>query len=236
MHDGTAVDWGHGYLGGDSSSLDLTNVADAMCGIHGCVARKHDGTAVTWGDPRYGGDSSTVDLTNVASAMCGWVACVAIKHDASAVTWGHPPYGGDSSSVDLTNVAHAMCSYYVCVAVKRDGTAVTWGYRHYLADASNVDLTNLADVAGPTPTPTASPRAIIPLTSGVGKGKGIVDAFRFPTSPSWNDVWASCWENGRIFAHMETERHTIVNSARFAYPHQPIQRRCPAGLPWPCRR
>merc|ERR1712060_273229 len=65
-HDGTAVAWGDVNGGGDASSVDLTNVADAMCGGHACVARKHDGTAVAWGDEMYVGDATGVDLTNVA--------------------------------------------------------------------------------------------------------------------------------------------------------------------------
>eukprot|EP00959_Pyramimonas_sp_CCMP1952_P384222 8052306-Pyramimonas_sp.AAC.1 len=70
-NDGTAVAWGVSSGGGDASSVDLTNVADAMCGRSACVARKNDGTAVAWGNSLYGGDASSVDLTSVADAMCG---------------------------------------------------------------------------------------------------------------------------------------------------------------------
>merc|ERR1719160_2409573 len=88
--DGTAVAWGHASYGGDASSVDLTNVADVMCGFWACVARKTDGTAVVWGikDPNYGGDASSVDLTNVADVNCGGYACVARKTDGTAVAWG----------------------------------------------------------------------------------------------------------------------------------------------------
>merc|ERR1711920_579290 len=51
-----------------SATVDLTNVAEAMCGGYACVARKHDNTAVAWGNSAYGGDAGTVDLTNIASA------------------------------------------------------------------------------------------------------------------------------------------------------------------------
>ena len=46
------VAWGHRARGGDASSVDLANLADAMCVITGytCVARKHDGTAIFGGD------------------------------------------------------------------------------------------------------------------------------------------------------------------------------------------
>merc|ERR1739838_119979 len=105
-HDGTAVAWGNAvWGGGDASSVDLTNVADAMCGYYACVARKHDGTAVAWGNAGWGGDASSVDLTNVADAMCGGRACVARKHDGTAVAWGDENFGGDASGVDLTNIA-----------------------------------------------------------------------------------------------------------------------------------
>ena len=62
----TAVAWGDSEYGGDASNVDLTNVADAICGDYVCVARKTDGTAVAWGHSGFGGDASNVDLTNVA--------------------------------------------------------------------------------------------------------------------------------------------------------------------------
>jgi len=142
-NDGTAEAWGISSRGGDASSVDLTNVASAMCGGYACVAVKNDGTAETWGHSSRGGDTSSVDLTNVASAMCGNYACVAVKNDGTAEAWGLSSNGGYASSVDLTNVASAMCGWGACVAVKNDGTAEAWGDSSYGGDASTVDLTDL---------------------------------------------------------------------------------------------
>ena len=73
----TAVAWGNSRHGGDANTVDLTNIADVMCGRYACVARRMDGTAVAWGHSDWGGDANTVDLTNIADAMCGGSACVA---------------------------------------------------------------------------------------------------------------------------------------------------------------
>jgi len=64
-----ACAWGLEFYGGVPSSVDLTNVAAAMCGFYACVAVKNDGTAVAWGED--GGDASTLDLTNVAAVAGG---------------------------------------------------------------------------------------------------------------------------------------------------------------------
>ena len=90
----------------DLSSLDLTNVVEAMCGRgQQCVARKSDGTAVTWGTANSGGDSSSVDLTNVKRAVCGYTMCVALKNDGTAVSWGH----GATPSIRLRRITAAPC-------------------------------------------------------------------------------------------------------------------------------
>merc|ERR1719401_630302 len=68
-NDGTAVAWGWPYYGGNAANVDLTDVADAMCGGNACVARKNDGTAVAWGYVSWGGNAANVDLTNLAKVQ-----------------------------------------------------------------------------------------------------------------------------------------------------------------------
>ena len=63
----TAEAWGEDYYDGDASSVNLTNVADVMCGGNTCVALKNDVTAETWGHDSYVGDASSVHLTNSRS-------------------------------------------------------------------------------------------------------------------------------------------------------------------------
>jgi hypothetical protein len=106
-NDQTAVAWpttryagrSHGIpvvmRNGRWENVDMTNVAEASCGGHACVALKNDGTVVAWGDPRYGGDQSGVDLTNVATVSCGAYTCVALKNDDTAVAWGSDSWEGD---------------------------------------------------------------------------------------------------------------------------------------------
>merc|ERR1740138_1209221 len=84
-NDGAAVTWGVANEGGDSSSVALTNVADAMCGTFQCVARKNDGTAVTWGNPDYQDGLSGIDLTNIAA-----VGMAATGNTDAATATGDP--------------------------------------------------------------------------------------------------------------------------------------------------
>jgi len=71
------VVWGRDIMGGDASSIDLTNVADISCGKEACALRRTDGTASVWGNADGGGDASSIDLTNVADISCGGSACSA---------------------------------------------------------------------------------------------------------------------------------------------------------------
>ena len=121
------VAWGRYSLGSILPPDDLSNIADASCGLgRACVARKNDGTGVAWGPVGTGGDASSVDLSNLADISCGQYACVARKKDDTGLAWGSSTKGGDASGVDLTNIADISCGGQACVALKNDGTAEAW--------------------------------------------------------------------------------------------------------------
>jgi len=132
MTDGTAVAWGSDDLGGDVSSVDLTDVADISCGLYACVARKNDNTAVAWGDTDKGGDKEYVatftDVVDISCAYRGSV-CVARMENGIIRAWGDTEKGGTlpDNLVDLIDFADVLCGGYFCVARMNNGSAYTWG-------------------------------------------------------------------------------------------------------------
>ena len=109
MLEDSVVTWGEVGFGGDSSSVNFSDVAAIYSSGGAFAAIKNDGSVVTWGSSTDGGDSSSVQsqLTNVTAIYSTFYAFAAVKGDGSVVTWGNSNYGADSSSVQrqLTNVA-----------------------------------------------------------------------------------------------------------------------------------
>jgi alpha-tubulin suppressor-like RCC1 family protein len=136
--DASAVVWGNSNYGGDTSGVDLTNVATIVCGEGPCVALKLDGSAVGWG-----GTMFMYSGTSVVSVSCALLHCEALKADGTVTCWGLEGCAADS----VTNVVSITCGGYACVAVKDDSlsTAVAWGSSTYGGSApSSSVLRNVA--------------------------------------------------------------------------------------------
>ena len=151
---GSVVTWGYPTLGGDSSSVQLTNIQTVIGNNGAYAALKQNGDVVTWGSSFKGGDSSSVQslLTNVQALFAnpGCYAMAALKQDGTVVTWGDVNSGGDSSAVQaqLTNVQTIHHNCQAMAALKQDGTVVTWGDVNGGGDSSAVQaqLTNVQSI------------------------------------------------------------------------------------------
>ncbi|MDF2389828.1 hypothetical protein GWQ31_00405 [Aeromonas sp. 2MA4] len=151
---GSVVTWGNPTLGGDSSSVQLTNIQTVIGNNGAYAALKQNGAVVTWGSSFSGGDSSSVEpqLTNVQALFAnpGCYAMAALKQDGTVVTWGSANSGGDSSAVQaqLTNVQTINHNCQAMAALKQDGTVVTWGDAFSGGDSSAVQaqLTNVQTI------------------------------------------------------------------------------------------
>ena len=151
---GSLVTWGYPTSGGDSSSVQLTNIQTVIGNNGAFAALKQNGDVVTWGSGVSGGDSSSVQsqLTNVQALFAnpGCYSMAALKQDGTVVTWGDVNDGGDSSAVQaqLTNVQTINHNCQAMAALKQDGTVVTWGDVNGGGDSSAVQaqLTNVQTI------------------------------------------------------------------------------------------
>ena len=151
---GSLVTWGYPTSGGDSSSVQLTNIQTVIGNNGAYAALKQNGDVVTWGSSFSGGDSSSVQsqLTNVQALFAnpGCYSMAALKQDGTVVTWGALNSGGDSSAVQaqLTNVQTINHNCQAMAALKQDGTVVTWGDANGGGDSSAIQaqLTNVQTI------------------------------------------------------------------------------------------
>jgi len=148
---GDVVTWGDQNYGGDSSTVDLTNII-AIYNTDGAFAaiKNVDGvkSVVTWGHSDFGGNSSSVALdlsSNVVSVYSTPGAFAALKTGGAVVTWGDPTRGGikmvfdiqTNMDIDVTNDLNAdVVTIYSnqggFAALKSTGSVVIWGSTRFL--------------------------------------------------------------------------------------------------------
>ena len=135
------VTWGHVDYGGDSSSVDLTNV-DSIYSTDKAFAALKDvqdgsGSVVVWGDASYGGTASS-GLTNVTKIYSTSGAFAAVIDASYVVTFGYDYKNDNSNQLQFKNnvpiddvffndIKEIYSTEKAFAALKNDDSVVTWG-------------------------------------------------------------------------------------------------------------
>lgn len=150
--DSSVVTWGSSIMGGDSSSVTLTNISTIYSNSRAFAAVNSSGELITWGDSYGGGNASSTIKSFVENKISKIVstgtAFAALLTDNTVVAWGSAMEGGTITNYHLetyslqgnhssnystetlnhlTGITDVVATNSAFAALTSSGGVITWG-------------------------------------------------------------------------------------------------------------